>query len=354
MEYYRPNVDAMDAQKKQAAKLASSGKNKFAKGFEEGVTFFRLLPPWSSRGVIGHIDANWYKRSLAWETIKDGALPVISSNWEDLADKDPIMNVLNIAAHTNSDAADLRKISPRFLINVLVRSFRRHDQRELLEYPDWLTPQVRWVTNGAYRALEGMVGQPGEPDVCDPINGCWLKMTLTKGDRTEYKVEKAPHLGAPITEDEAVMQNILDNMMDLDKYMPRPNEEMWAKQQAVAQELRIRFNLAKDYAGPVSMPNVPQPPITPPANTVNPMTIQGTTTGGQQSQGTQTANSGTQNTGAPSVPPTATSTESAPAPSNPALSCPSCFQNIAKGLPPAEGQSCETCMYRVPCSYASK
>ena len=119
--YYQANPEAARAQQRV---IDQNNQRRFSNReteLENGITVFRLLPPWGPSLSISKLKSMWFKNKLNWTCIPDGALPVVQEMWPDQGIEDPIMNAL-IRISQFTDMSEMFPQSPRFLINALLLS----------------------------------------------------------------------------------------------------------------------------------------------------------------------------------------------------------------------------------------
>jgi len=276
-KYYQPSADAVRYQQQIAEENAKRRGGGQEERLDKGTTVLRILPPWDETGAVSRLVSKWWKREMKWNSVKDGALPVISEMWPDMADQDHIMNALKRIEQV-SDVSALFPKSPKFLVNALKASHTPLGVgAQPVDVPDWTTPRIVEVGKKINDWIHEQISDPHVGNITDPYNGNWIGIKRT-GDMlsTEYDCKVYFKMAQKIIEDEALMDAIMAQLHNLADTIKRPDAEMLQKQAAVAEELLRMYNVTGIAVGAVGPPAAypgPQtgqpaaPPMAPPPGT---------------------------------------------------------------------------------------
>lgn len=282
-QYYRPSAEAARSQQKQADKINERKFNNTEVDFENGVTVFRILPAVTPDGFITRLKSMWFKGNIGWTCINDGALPVITDMWPTQGLDDPIMRVIERLKGL-IDTTKLQPGTPRFITNALILRHTPEHGTVAVDHQDWYVPKILRLPKKGNDWIINRISDPNFGDLTDPERGFWLGCTKTgQGLDTKYDWNIYPNLPQKITEDPALMRQILSGIQDLHKYAPPPSGPDMDKQHAVADELLRRYNLhgrpaaamgiqSPGYAPAPSLGSIPTvgAPMTPQAPTAIP------------------------------------------------------------------------------------
>lgn len=260
-QYFMPRPEAKQGQDRVVNGNNQRRFNRKELDLENGKTVLRILPQKSQDAPFSRLKSMWFQARLDWTCINDKVLPVLSEMWP--GTDDPILNAL-IKINQFEDVSKLFPGAPKFLFNVLILSHRPEGGSEDIRKPDWHIPKVLRLPKTMNDWIWARVMDSTLTPICDPVNGWWISITKT-GQKleTRYDPNLEPELPRAISDDPNVVQQIMNKMTDLEKFVGSPDGDMIVKQQAVADELLRKYRLPAGGAPQqgISAPNIAVPTV---------------------------------------------------------------------------------------------
>jgi len=279
---YQPFQINNEVAKQAAAAAQSYGSNQKYRRFKvssNGLHRVRILPPYSSEGLLG------FKVWRIWgvpDPEKTGETTYhtcIELTYPEHRVSCPILEVMNRYRGSGLDKFfEKLKPQPVAFMNALVRSTTNTNVEK---YP--IDPTLPIIFETQQTTLDWVYSKCMDPDfgnITDPFTGRDVKITrVQKGEKISYDREVVP-VQTPLFEDEQMIHNALANMYNLSEIYKYPDDRIYGRimQSARLLEDKIKYLLSAAQSS-VAHSAVPAsyPSQQPPANPENWNTFPGQT-----------------------------------------------------------------------------